>query len=48
MNLYVVDTPSRKWPSLHNAEGQNVGTIAPEVADWLIRQGVAMDLRGEH
>jgi hypothetical protein len=44
MNLYIQRRPNKMWSSLIDAENKIVGTIRPDVADYLVRQGVAMDL----
>lgn len=52
MNLYVTRRPAEGLGhmcrntnvELSDAEGKTVGFVTPEVADWLVRSGVAMDV----
>lgn len=44
MNLYVQRRPNGMWAHLINAEGMIVGSLKPDVADYLITSGKAMDI----
>lgn len=44
MNLYIRKLPNKMWSQLLDVEGKIVGTIRPDVADWLVKKGVAIDI----
>lgn len=51
MNLYIIRQPGKTGHicsgtnvDITNAEGKRVGYCTPEVADYLVAKGIAMDL----
>lgn len=44
MNLYIQRRPNHMWPHLIDADNAVVGTVRPDVADYLVARGLAMDV----
>ncbi len=52
MNLYLIDTEGRHIcagtsVTITTPDGQIAGYATPAVADYLLRRGIVMDLRGK-